>query len=535
MNRLTVTPFLVAFFAAVAAMPTNIYQVCAWNVGTLDTEPWRTRTNGAVAAVRTAFAWLSRLWTGRALRLSAALALALLAAHVGDGSELLAVGVAGTIEPTLAEVKSAIETQNRAFEEFKRTNDARLKAIEEGRATAEFEAKLAKIEKDLGDSATITDAFAALEAKVNRLKLAGADDAKGDSIEAEVKRFNLELRSNATAQGRQVPTEVSVDEYRAYRENFEKWLRRGDQAIDRRALSVGSDPDGGYLVTPDMSGRIVKRVYDTSPIRSIVSIQTIGTDKLEGLRDIDEASGGGWVAETGARPATTTPQFGKWEIPVHEQYENPGATQKLLDDASINVEAWLSDKVGDKMSRREATACVTGDGVGKPRGFASYTTVATADSSRAWGELEHVVTGTSGGWGTAPNGSDKLIDLVHKLKSHFRQAARFVMNRVTLGSARQLKANGEYIWLPTMEAGQPSRLLGYPVTEAEDMATYTTASALAVAFGDFAAGYQLVDRIGIRVLRDPYTNKPYIQFYTTKRVGGDVIDFEAIKFLKFSA
>jgi HK97 family phage major capsid protein len=440
------------------------------------------------------------------------------------------------MEPTFAEAKAAVDALNAAFNEFKATNDQRIKQIEaKGTADPILQQKLDKISADIEKHSAIADGFAALEAKFNQLKLAGVGSEEAKGLEAEVKQFNLELRSNATAQGRVVPATVSAEEFRAYKQNFELFLRRGEKAIDQKAMSVGSDPDGGYLVTPDMSGRMVKRIYETSPIRAIASIQTIGTDKLEGLRDIDEASGGGWVSETGSRAATTTPQFGKWEIAVHEQYENPGATQKLIDDASISIENWLSDKVADKMARREAAGFVSGTGIGQPKGFTAYTTAATADASRSWGQLEHVLSGTNGSWGTAPNGSDKLIDLVHKLKAHYRQGARFVMNRVTLGSARQLKADGQYIWLPSMEAGQPSKLLGYGVTEAEDMATYSTTGALAVAFGDFKAGYQIVDRIGVRVLRDPYTNKPYIQFYTTKRVGGDVVDFEAIKFLKFAS
>lgn len=446
------------------------------------------------------------------------------------------------MEPTMQEAKAAVDALNTAFAEFKRTNDARLKEIEaKGAADQLFSAKLDAINADIAKHDAIVQKFAQVETVVNRLAAAGppAEDAEQRS---RVERFNLELRSDATARGSQMPTGVSADEYRAYADNFRLWLRRGPNAVEQRAMSVGSDPDGGYLVTPDVSGRIVKRLYDTSPLRPIVSVQTIGTDKLEGLRDIDEASGGGWVSEIGSRSTTTTPQLGKWQIEIHEQYENPGTTQKLLDDASINVEQWLADKVADKFMRRENTAFVVGTGVGQPRGFASYTTAATADSSRAWGVLEHLDTGSNGSFGTNPNGSDKLIDLTGKLKPHFRQNARWAMNRLTLTEARKLKDaggasgnTGNYLWQPSLAAGQPSSLLGYPVVELEDMATYSTTAALAVALGDFAMGYQIVDRIGIRTLRDPFTNKPYVQFYTTRRVGGDVIDFEAIKFLRFSA
>jgi HK97 family phage major capsid protein len=534
MNTYTVVPFLVAFLVAVAAMPTNIVQICAWNVGTLALDPWQRRSADVCTAVRSAWAWLRGAFGDPRLLAAAALLLTLWLAPAHTSA---LVGLAGIVaEPTLTEVKSAIETQNRAFEEFKKTNDAKLAALEAGRGVdPTIEAKLAKIEKDLLDSTKVTDAFAALEAKFNKLQLAGVggDEAKGER--AELARFNTEIRSTTLAAGKPAPADLSVEEYRAYKKNFGIYLRRGDRAgdFDVKALSVGQDPDGGFTVQSDMTGRMVKRIFESSPIDQIAAVQNISTDKLEGLADIDELSGGGWVGEQGARAATTAPKFRDYAIPVHEQYENPGATQKLLDDSSINVENWLADKIADKMSRRRSTAFVTGNGVAKPRGFASYITAATADGARDWGQLEHVATGTSGGFGANSNGADKLVDLVHKLKAHFRTGARFVMSRATLGTTRQLKdAVGNYIWLPTMQAGQPSNLLGYPVTEAEDMAVIG-ASSLSIAFGNWLIGYQIVNRIGVRVLRDPYTNKPYVQFYTTARVGGDVIDFEAIKFLKF--
>lgn len=436
----------------------------------------------------------------------------------------------------MKDVKAAITALNTAFEAFKAANDTRLKEIAaKGVADPLLQEKLDKLNAEIEKHAAITDAFAKLEAKVNRQALAGGGPVDGD---ADVKAFNLTIRAHAQAMGRLVPADLSAEEYRAYKQHFGVYLRRGADALfegDRKAMSVGSDPDGGYLVTPDMSGAFVKRRFNFSPIRQIASVQQTSSDKLEGLADTTDLSGGGWVGETGSRAATGTPTMKNWQIPVHEQYQNPGATQKLLDDASIDVEAWLMAKIADSMARREGTAFTVGTGIGQPRGFASYTTAATADGSRAWGVLEHVGTGSNGSFGTAPNGSDKLIALVGALKPHFRTGARFVMPRLTLAATRTLKDTvGNYIWLPTMQAGQPSSLLGYPITEAEDLVAYTTTGALGIAFGDFAAGYQIVDRIGIRVLRDPFTNKPYIQFYTTARVGGDVIDFEAIKFLKFS-
>jgi len=444
-------------------------------------------------------------------------------------------------EPALTEVKDAIEKSNRAFEEFKTANDLRLKQLaEKGVADPLLEEKLAKINAELDKHTAIADAFAKLEAKVNRLQLSGGSGDEAKALETETRQFNGHLRAAAQKTGRQAPPDLTVEDYKAYKSALNKYLRRGTEEMDgaeRKAMSVGSDPDGGYTVTPDLTGRIVTKLFETSPIRTIAAQQTISTGELEGLRDTDQA-GFGWVTETGTRTATTTPQLNKWKITAHEWYANPGATQTLLDDSNINIENWLADKVVDRGARGTNTAFVVGTGVGQPRGFASYTTAATADATRAWGVIEHVATGTSGGYGTDPNGANKLIDLVHKLNTNYRQGANWVMNRRTLGTTRQLKdssggaGQGSYIWLPSLAAGQLSTLLGYPVTEADDVVDLG-ANTLSVWFGNFLRGYQIVDRLGIRVLRDPYTNKPYVMFYTTARVGGDVVDFEAIKCLKF--
>jgi HK97 family phage major capsid protein len=281
-----------------------------------------------------------------------------------------------------------------------------------------------------------------------------------------------------------------------------------------------------------MAGRMIKRQYETSPIRLIASVQLIGTDALEGIADVNEATSGGAVAERDARAETATAQLGKWRIEVHEQYAEPRATQKLLDDANIDVEAWLADKTADIMTRTENTWFVTGNGSNKPRGFTAYTTAATADASRSWGTLEHVVSGASGDFG-ASDPADKLFDLIGAFKDHFLQNARWVTRREVITKLRKIKTGvGDYLWQPGLQTGQPQQVLGFPVTIAQDMPALA-ADSLSMAFGDFREGYQIVDRQGIRVLRDPYTAKPYVKFYTVKRVGGGVVNFEAIKFLKF--
>jgi HK97 family phage major capsid protein len=310
------------------------------------------------------------------------------------------------------------------------------------------------------------------------------------------------------------------------------FLRKGDEIIgadEKKTLSVGSDPDGGYVVHPDMSGAIVSKVFETSPMRAYASVQVISTDALEGLYDLEE-TGSGWVGETDARSETGTPQLGKWRIPVHELYAKPKATQKILDDAEINMEAWLAMKVSEKFARDEAAAFVSGNGVNKPRGFLTYD-----DGTTLPGTIERINTGANGAFAAAPNGGDALIDALYGLKAQYRANATWFMNRATTKLARKLKdSDGAYLWSPGIAAGQPASLLGYPIAAFEDMPNPATGS-LSIAVGDMRAAYQIVDRVGIRTLRDPYSAKPYVEFYTTKRVGGDVINFESIKLIEFSA
>lgn len=436
--------------------------------------------------------------------------------------------------------KDLIERIGRAFEEFKATHAQQLAEVKKGVADAVTETKLKAVNDELdklieakekAEKASV-ERMDDLEARLNRARIGSKS---GDDGDAELKRFNGERKSVAQARGREVEVDIDEKAYADYKPAFVSFLRKGEKhaAFEAKAMSVGSDVDGGYLVPSDVSGRIVTRLFDTSPMRQISGQQTIGTNELEGLRDIDEAAAG-WVSEVGARTATTSPVLGKWSIVVHEAYANPEATQKLLDDANINLANWLADKVAEKLSRLENTAFVSGDGVGKPRGFTTYTTAATLDATRTWGELEHVVTGANGAFaGTSP--ADVLFDLIGRFKQGYLDNARWVTNRAVIALVRKFKeaTTLAYMWQPGLQQGAPQTLLGYPITYAEDMPLIATGS-LSMALGNFSLGYTVVDRAGITMLRDPYSNKPFVQFYTTKRVGGGVVQFEAIKFLKFS-
>jgi HK97 family phage major capsid protein len=352
---------------------------------------------------------------------------------------------------------------------------------------------------------------------------------KIDELQEKIKTQSLELEAKMRRPG--LGVDATQDEVKsAHQKAFNAFIRKGHEgdlrAIEQKALSVNSDPDGGYLVTDDMSGRIVTKIFETSPIRQYANIVTISTDAISGPVDINEASVG-WVSEEGSRTDTNTPQIGEWRIPVHELYAKPKATQKLLDDVSVNVEAWLANKVADKMARTENNAFVLGDGVGKPRGFLTYT------AGTSWQQIQQVISGAS-----AALTSNGLIDLIYSMKAAYRGGAVFGMNRLTQAAVRKLRddsgasaGTGDYLWQPGLQSGQPSTLLGYPVTEFDDMAD-VAANSLSVVFGNFKEAYMIVDRIGIRTLRDPYSAKPYVEFYTTKRVGGDVVNFEAVKIQK---
>lgn len=429
-------------------------------------------------------------------------------------------------ELDLAQVTQAVAEVKTAFEQFKDANEERTKSLAKGVVDPLIEAKLAAINEEMNKKQEQLDKLYAS----TRRKHLYVDGVEVDQADLDKKALSW-AGMVAKAKGTRIESYTHQDAM-GYKAAFLEYLRKDDRVLtadETKALSVGSDPDGGYVVDPDTSGRIVMKQFETSPMRQYASVQVISSDALEGLFDLDEAASG-WVSETGSRAETSTPQLKAWRIPVNEQYAEPRATQKLLDDAYINMEDWLAAKVSEKFTRTENAAFVNGTGVGQPRGFLTYTAGTTLP-----GTIEQLATGANGAFASDPAGADKLMSLIYSLKSNYLRNAAFFMNRTTAGGVRVLKdSNGNYLWQPSVQAGQPSTLLGYPVASFEDMPSYTTTGALAIAFGDMAEAYQIVDRLGIRVLRDPYTAKPFVKFYTTKRVGGDVINFEAIKLLKFA-
>jgi HK97 family phage major capsid protein len=425
------------------------------------------------------------------------------------------------------DVQNTLYDLGRSFEAFKEKNDQRLREISRtGSADPSTEAAVNRLNAEITRA---QESYSATQKRMDQFETAMSRSPLGmvkSDEHAELATFALERK-------RHYGGDLDVGAYRNYKSAFRQYLRKnnaGSGVDEVKALSVGSDPDGGFAVTPDMSGRIISIIQETSPVRQVANVVTIGTDALEGVNDLSESTSG-WVGELDARNETSTPKIGEWRIPVYEQYAEPRATQKLLDDAMFDIEAYLAGKIADRLSRMENAAFINGNGNKKPRGFLTYS--AGVPSSSNFSVIEQVPTGGAGAFATT-NPGDSLINFVYSLKAPYRDKAVFMMKRATLAEVRKLKdGQGNYLWQPDFQMKQGGTLLGFDVVEAEDMPAIG-ASSLSIAFGDFNAGYQIVDRQGIRILRDSFTAKPYVKFYTTKRVGGDVVNFEAIKLLRFS-
>lgn len=357
---------------------------------------------------------------------------------------------------------------------------------------------------------------------------------KGGEDGADDAAYQFALAKMANDGTLKVGAKVEPDEaaIKAWGENFGLYMRRDDkggahalQATFQAALQTGSDPDGGYLVPTEVSRRIVEKAYESSPMSEVAYTETIGTRELEIPRDEAEA-GAGWVGETEARPETSTPTLGLSKIVAHEMYAAPRATQNMLEDAGIDIEAWLARKVGEKFGRLEASAFLTGDGVNKPRGLLTY------PAGTGAGQIEQVASG-----GATDFTFDGLLNAAFALKDPYEANASWLLNRLGIRNVAKLKdLEGRYVWDFGNTRERPGRatLLGYPVRRATDIAT-PGAGALMGAFGDFRQAYTIVRRLGITTLRDPYTAKPYVIFYSRARVGGDVVNHEAVKLVVGSA
>jgi HK97 family phage major capsid protein len=400
--------------------------------------------------------------------------------------------------------RSAVHDLMGVFEEFKETNDARLRDLERRMTTDVLHnEKLTRLDHALTEA----------QKRLERL-----------SIESRRPLLSPEL-SEKSAEGMLTEHKMAFEQYMRSGESLD--LRR----LEEKGLSSGVGSDGGYLVPNDIERDVLGRLGTLSPIRSLATVRTISSGAYKRAVSI-KGPACGWVSETAIRPETTKPELAEVAFPAIELYAMPAATQTFLDDAMVDVDSWLAQEVEVAFSEQEGKAFVSGDGVDKPKGFLAYPTV--AQNAWIWGKIGTVTTGDSAGF-AKKEPYDSLIDLIAALKPGYRQNGTFIMNRRTQSILRKFKdTTGEYLWRPSIVAGQPATLLSFPVVEVEDMPDLG-ANTMPVAFGDFRRGYVVVDRAGISVLRDPYSLKPYVLFYTTKRVGGGVQDFDAIKLLKCSA
>jgi HK97 family phage major capsid protein len=356
-----------------------------------------------------------------------------------------------------------------------------------------------------------------------------------EPINAEIDRLSAAL--TAAQLGGGAGDGLSADQ-RTHRDTFATWFRRGDRAIDAdmRALEVNaglttqSDPDGGYLVPVDMEQGIDRVMGTVSAMRMMARVVNISGDTYKKLVNMGGA-GAGWVGEEDDRPETGTPTLREIAINTGELYANPAATQTLLDDARIDIAAWLADEVSIEFAEQESEAFITGSGIKKPRGILSYDTVANA--SYAWGKVGFVVTGAATAFASS-NPADAMIDLLFALRQGYRNGAAFLTSDSVMATIRKWKdGQGNYLWSPPSTAEQVGTILGKPVYT-DDYMDGLGAGKFPVAVADWKRAYTIADRMGVRILRDPFTNKPFVHFYTTKRVGGGITNFEAIKFLKCS-
>ncbi len=308
------------------------------------------------------------------------------------------------------------------------------------------------------------------------------------------------------------------------------YLRMGRET-ELKSLSIGSSADGGFAVPRPIDAEIARRLVKISPVRSVANVVQTSTSGFRRLISIG-GTASGWASETGARTETASPKLAEIVPPLGELYANPSATQQMLDDAAFDVGSWLANEIATEFARAEGAAFVNGTGTNQPKGFLTGPTAAQNDAARAFGTLQFIASGNAAGFDSAPE--LKLIDLVFAMKAALRQGAVWMMNSATLAAVRKFKsADGSFLWQRGIVDGQPSLLLGYPVIETEDMPDIGAGN-FPIAFGNFKAGYLIAERTATTILRDPYTNKPYVQFYATRRVGGQLLDSDAIKLLKIS-
>jgi HK97 family phage major capsid protein len=400
------------------------------------------------------------------------------------------------------ELKETIESIGRAFETFKAENDARLKEIEKkGHVDPLLAEKVEKINADISALGEMKKQLEAIETAVARGQFPGGGNAKDQEVIARAKAFTHLMRGNIES-----VKDINI----------------------QASASTLSDPDGGFTVPEEVDAAIDRIQGTLSSMRRLATVRGISTDTYKKLVNQGGATSG-WVAEKGSRAETSTPTLAEIAINTKELYAMPYATQTLLDDSRIDIGAWLAEEVSEVFNDAEGDAFINGNGVEKPKGIAAYSMI--ANSSYSWGKVGYI----AGGHASLLNNLDKLIDLQHALKTSYRNGAAFLMNDSTCQVIRKFKdGDGNYIWRPGLLEGSPETLLGKPI-EYDDNIDDIGAGKYPIFYGNFKRAYLIIDRFGTRVLRDPYTAPPYVKFYTTRRVGGGIVMYEAIKAFKIAA
>ena len=400
------------------------------------------------------------------------------------------------------ELKKIIEALGTAFEQFKAENSKRLAEIEtKGYADPLLTEKVERINAEISTLQGMKAQVEAVETKLARTAVPG-----GATVDEKAK--------------------VRAEHRNAFTHYFRRGVDAGLRDLEIQAsLSTQSDPDGGFTVPEELETAIERVASVASAMRRVASVMAISTDTYKKLVS-QGGSTSGWVGEVESRAETTAPNLAQIAINTKEIYAMPAATQTLLDDSFINVESWLAEEVGIEFAEEESDAFINGDGVAEPQGIVAYTTAANA--SYAWGKVGYIASGAASTFTDV----DKLLDLQHALKSVYRNGSTWLMSDATQAHVRKFKdGDGNYLWRPGLEMDAPNTLLGKPVEIDDNMPAIST-SLFPIAYANFARAYLIIDRIGIRVLRDPFSSKPYVLFYTTKRVGGGIVNYEAIKLLK---
>lgn len=426
-------------------------------------------------------------------------------------------------EPSIKSVAEALDKIATTFDEYKKVNDQRLEAIKKGAATGDLDAKLAKMDEHIAGLSEAKSRLEKLEAKLARPGVLAAPGEQRESAEqlAYKQAFYAWVRNPNDPERRT-----------ALQQSAKAVEQRNAQLESRATQTVTSTGSAGGFALPEQIERAIARLsVDISPIRAISTVRTVGTPDYKELFDVNGAAFE-WLGEAGTRNQTNTPDLAEVAPTFGMASAKPQASEESLDDLFFDVENWLITSAAETIAQGEGAAFVSGNGTNKPTGFlAGPTPVATADSSRAFGTLQYIA---SGGASAMPTSADTFLDMIYAVRARYRANARWVSSKLVLSTMRKYKdTTNQYLWQPSVMAGQPDMFMGYPITEAEDMPA-VAANAFPLAFGDFKEGYLIADRVGMRMTRDEITTPGFVKFYVRKRVGGKLRNTQAIKLLKIA-